>query len=190
MLFAWRTPTKLHIYVVKSEEKYTILKLGKLEFVFYSPQIIEATLYKVTTNKNTPNSKKWIAEFFCCLSLYSLDVINIVVAKQTNVVGIEISVERAFVKLKIANATVSAEKNSFRFFIQSLLLPDYNIKIYIFQWCIAPHNDVARFTRNDAMFAKCAVRHTSLAVASSLVKRHHLPKGKHHSKKIKKEKSF
>ena len=26
-------------------------------------------------------------------------------------------------------------------------------------------NDVARFTRNDAMFAQCAVRHTSLGVA-------------------------
>ena len=30
----------------------------KLEFVYYIPQIIEATLYKVTTNKNTPNNKK------------------------------------------------------------------------------------------------------------------------------------
>ena len=26
-------------------------------------------------------------------------------------------------------------------------------------------NDVARFTRNDAMFAQCAVRHASLGVA-------------------------
>ena len=169
---------------------YHLNHLAKFLFFYYIPQIIDATLYTVTTNKNIPNNKKQTDVFFCCLSLYSLEVINIVVAKQTNVVGIEISVERAFVKLKIANATVSAEKNSFRFFIQSLLLPDYNIKIYIFQWCIAPHNDVARFTRNDAMFAKCAVRHTSIALASSLVKRHHLPKGKHHSKKIKKEKSF
>ena len=52
------------------------------------------------------------------MSLYSLDVINIVPAKQTNVIGIEISVERAFVKPKIAKATVNAENKSFRFFIQ------------------------------------------------------------------------
>ena len=44
---------------------------------------------------------------------------NIVLAKQTNVIGIVISVERAFVSPKIANATVNAEKNNFRFFIQS-----------------------------------------------------------------------
>lgn len=31
---------------------------NKLKLVFYIPQIIEATLYKVTTNKNTPNNKK------------------------------------------------------------------------------------------------------------------------------------
>lgn len=85
------------------------------------PQIIEATLYKVTNNKNTPNNKKQIAEFFCFLSMYSLDVISIVAAKQTNVIGIVISVETAFVKPKIANATVNAEKNSFKFFIQILL---------------------------------------------------------------------
>ena len=42
---------------------------------------------------------------------------NIVVAKQTNIIGIVISVARAFVKPNIPNATVNAEKNSFRFFI-------------------------------------------------------------------------
>ena len=81
------------------------------------PQIIEAILYRVTTNKNTPNNMKQTAEVFCCLSLYSLEVINIVAVKQRNVIGIVISVEIAFVNPKIANATVSAEKSNFRFFI-------------------------------------------------------------------------
>ena len=54
---------------------------------------------------------------FCCVSLYSVDVINIVVAKQTNIIGIVISVVSALVNPNIAKATVKAEKNSFRFFI-------------------------------------------------------------------------
>ena len=38
-------------------------------------------------------------------------------------------------------------------------------------------NDIARFTRNDAMFAQCAVRHTSLGEAVIIgVAQHHLPK--------------
>ncbi|MBR6744274.1 MAG: hypothetical protein IKM00_03545, partial [Clostridia bacterium] len=57
--------------------------------------------------------------------MYSLDVINIVVVKQTNIIGIVISVERAFVKPNIPNATVNAEKNSFRFFI-------YHTSIFLF----------------------------------------------------------
>ena len=53
---------------------------------------------------------------FCCLSLYSFDVINIVIAKQTNIIGIVISVERALVNPNIPKATVNEEKKSFRFF--------------------------------------------------------------------------
>jgi hypothetical protein len=48
--------------------------------------------------------------FFCCLSLYSLDIINIVVAKQTNIIGSVISVERAFVKPNIPKATVQCQE--------------------------------------------------------------------------------
>ena len=50
------------------------------------------------------------------------------VAKQINVIGIVISVESAFVKPKIANATVNAEKNSFRFFIYH---PPEHLFLYI-----------------------------------------------------------
>ena len=49
--------------------------------------------------------------------------------------------------------------------------------IYLAIWCYAPHNDVARFTRNDVMFAvKCGEATYHKAKPSSLVKRHHLPK--------------
>ena len=45
--------------------------------------------------------------FFCAFSLYSFDVINIVIAKQTNIIGIVISVvETALVNPNIAKATV------------------------------------------------------------------------------------
>ena len=44
-------------------------------------------------------------------------------------------------------------------------------------------NDVARFTRNDAMFAQYADRHTSFAQRTSLAKSTSFAEGKHHSKK-------
>ena len=44
-------------------------------------------------------------------------------------------------------------------------------------------NDVARFTRNDAMFAQCAARHTSLGVAVIIGRSPaSFAEGKHHSK--------
>ena len=60
--------------------------------------------------------------------MYSLDVINIVVDKHTNVIGIAISDESTLVKLNVANTMVNAEKNSFIFFIQSH--PFVNLKFY------------------------------------------------------------
>ncbi|MBR3750421.1 MAG: hypothetical protein IKK58_01495, partial [Clostridia bacterium] len=43
--------------------------------------------------------------------------------------------------------------------------------------------DVARFTRNDAMFAQCAARHTSLGEAVIIGRSPaSFAKGKHHSK--------
>lgn len=49
---------------------------------------------------------------------------------------------------------------------------------------LALRNDAARFTRNDAMFALCARRHTSLPRATSCAKHASFARqGKHHSKK-------
>ena len=66
---------------------------------------------------NIPNKKKYNATFLCCLSLYSLAVINIVVDKQMNVTGIAISDESVLVRFNVAKTIVKAEKNSFRFFM-------------------------------------------------------------------------
>ena len=50
-------------------------------------------------------------------------------------------------------------------------------------WYYAQHNDVARFTRNDAMFAKYAARHISAGIAVIISETTSFAKGKHHWKK-------
>ena len=83
------------------------------------------------------------------MSVYSLDVINIVLAKQTNVIGIVISVERAFVKPKIANATINAENESFRFFLQSLLCQIQVYRISYVERIIATGREMILFDRRS-----------------------------------------
>ena len=53
-------------------------------------------------------------------NLYSFDVINIVIAKLTNIIGIVISVKTVFVNPNIAKNTVNAEKKVLNF---SYILP-------------------------------------------------------------------
>ncbi len=83
--------------------------------LFYIPQMIETVLYTVTANKNIPSSKKYSDDLVCLLSLYSFDVINIVIDKHKNIIGIVISKDNAFVTPKMAKATVNEEKQSFKF---------------------------------------------------------------------------